>query len=244
MTLFGIDSSQQGTPLFRMAGTGQQTRATAEPATQTVEESTVASSGTSIMAGHFVHAFRQESEYITGLKAGLSAQNNLMTKMQSVITGTRNVMDLTANAMALQGKEMTYAQQVLLGEKAADDVKTIVEDEVADTNGEKIEELREDIEEKAKEAVASESQEKLENETSPQEELEDSLDETAPEAQAEAEGQEAVTEPEPNAEPVAAAPETDRTEAAAPTDETGQGTAAPQEAPGEAPATPSIDIIV
>ena len=208
MNLFGIDSAPQRTPLFKLGGVNQQP-------VDTTENGEVADTHSSdrksinIMAGHFVHAHREESRYVAGIKAGLALQNSFRDQMQAVVSQYRKLVELSGDP--------SYAKDAV---KA---VNSMVDDEEEDANSEKLEEIREDIEEKAEEAVAPESQKALENETSPQEALDESLDEVEPEAQAKAEGEQAATDPDPNAAPVAAAPGTDQPQAAAP------GTAQPQD---------------
>jgi hypothetical protein len=249
MDLFGIESAQQTTPLFKLGRVNQQAADTTKNVEAADTHNDVRDSihdavreSINMGGGHFVHAYREESRYIAGLKAGLALENSFLDQMQAVVSKYRKLVELSGDP--------SYAKD------AVEAVNSIVEDEVKDTNNEKLEEAREDIEEKADEAMATESQKVLENETSPQEALDESLDEAAPEAQAEAEGEQSVgeqsvTEPEPNAEPVAAAPETDQPQAAATLEAAaaqeaanGQEAAAPQKAYGDAPAVTSIDLIV
>lgn len=236
MDLFGIQSAQQTSPLFKLGGANRQAADTGESVEPADKHITVRNS-VSIMAGHFVHDHPEESRYVAGLKTGLALQNSFRDQMQAVVSKYRSLVDLSGDP--------SYAKDAV---KA---VNSIVDDEVEDTSSEELEELREDIEEKADEAMTTESQEVLEDETSPQEALDESLDEAQPEAQTEAEGEQSVTEPEsnaepePNAEPVAAAPESGLPMAAAAQEAySGQEAAAPLEAYGNAPAATSIDLMV
>lgn len=228
MDLFGI--SFEKTPLtgFSLAGAVQP--AAKEPAAEGIAvEPPRTAMRTNLMAGNFVHANREESRYVKGLKAGLATQNDFLNKMQSVVAGYRYLVELSGDP--------SYSKDAV---KA---VSSIVDDEVKDTNTDKIEEMREDIEEKADEAVAPESEKAMENDASPQEALEDSLKEAEPDTQAE--GEQAVTEPDTAAEPVIAAePKTGQPEATAQAADTGQEAATRQKAPGDAPAMPSIDLMV
>ncbi|MEZ7196895.1 hypothetical protein [Pseudodesulfovibrio karagichevae] len=240
MDLFGIESAQQTTSLFKLGGVNRQ----AADTTKSVEAADTHNAvwdSSNIMAGHFVHAYREESRYIAGLKTGLALQNSFRDQMQAVLSKYRKLVELTGDP--------SYAKDAV---KA---VNSIVDNEVKDTNTEKLEEAREDIEKKADEAMATESQKALENETSPQEALDKSLDKAAPEAQPEAEGKQSVTEPvaaasETGQPQTTAAPEADSgqeaaaPEAAAPEADRGQETATPQEAYGDVPAATSIDLIV
>ena len=239
MDLFGIERAQQTTPLFRLGGVNRQAAETTDNVEAADTHKAVRKS-TSIMAGHFVHAHQEESRYIAGLKTGLALQNSFRDQMQAVVSNYRKLVEMTG--------DLSYA------EDAVKAVGSIVDGEEEDANSEKLEEIREDIEEKADEAMATESQKALENETSPQDALDESLDEAAPEAQAKAEGEQSATVPEPNAEPAAAAPKTDQPVAAAP--ETGQiqataleaysrqEAAASQGPYGVAPAAASINLMV
>lgn len=248
MDLFGISHGTTSSTGFTLAGSVRP--AAKEPADEgTAVESPRPSMRTNIMAGNFVHSNREESRYIKGLKTGLATQNEFLNKMQSVLSDYRHLVELSGDP--------SYSKDAV---KA---VSSMVENEVKDTNTEKIEEMREDIEKKAEEAVAPESEKAMENDASPQEALKDSLKKAEPETQAKGEqaptegeqvvtepetpteGEQAVTEPETPVEPVIAAdPTTGQPKVAAQTADTGQEAAARQTAPGNAPARPSINIVV
>lgn len=144
-----------------------------------------------MLAGNFVqHGFQERSRYVNGLMAGLEVQNSFMSQMQSVVAGYAHIRDLSP--------DMNNAEKNLLGQKAAEALKQVIDDEVKKEIGEEIEAMADEIEEKADEAVAPESEEVMESQTSPQEELEKSMEETEPAAQsAEATEPEKSDEPEP-----------------------------------------------
>jgi hypothetical protein len=236
MNLFGIESAQQTTPFFKLGGVNKQAADTTE-SVETADTHKAVRNSINLTGGHFVHDYREESRYIAGLKAGLALENSFRDQMQAVVAQYRSLVELSGDP--------SYAKDAV---KA---VNSIVDDEVEDTNSDQLEDIREDIEEKADEAVKPESEKALENETSPQEALDENLDEAAPEAQTEAEGEQSETEP--NAAPVAAAPEADQPQAAAVAAPeaaasqkaySGQEAAAAQKAYGNAPTEPSIDLMV
>ena len=235
MILSGIDLTQRTSTGFTQSGTTGRT-AEKNDTVQAPKAQGVTLSNTNMMAGHFVHGAKEDSKYISGLMKGLDVEQSFSSQMNSLVTGYKNVGELTAKAKALQGKEMTNADWALLGQQAEDDVKTIVDDEVSDTHEEKLEDIRDDIEEKADEAVTPESEKALENETAPQEALEESLED----------GEQAAAEAEaPQAEPSGGA--TDAVAAAPATPGTEAGTEMPpaQAAPGDTtPIPPSLDLVV
>ncbi|AMK12418.1 hypothetical protein [Pseudodesulfovibrio indicus] len=247
MNIFGIDFSQQSTALFRQS---QPARADAaspdavsngaaspEAAPGAPETRPTPARKVNLLAGNFVRSGeRTDSRYISGVKAKLHDQANFLTQMQSVVAGARNVLGLMSELAARNGEEVPYAEMVLIGQKAADDIKTVIDDEVSDTQAEKLEEMRDEIEEQADEAVAPESEKVLEDDVSAQEALEESLedvDPTAPEQAAAA------------AAPAAAPAAQSETPAAQSADAAQEPTPeAVSEPDPQAPAQPSIDLMV
>jgi hypothetical protein len=244
MSLFGIDFTQQTAPRgFTLAGAARSADGNASTAEAAAPESGTASStpetsrskGVSLssenmMASHFVHAGRKQSEYVSGMMIGLDLQNQFATQMQSVVSGYRDVANLTAMAKALQGKEINNADLSLIGTKAAETMEDVIDGKVSEENAEQAEDIRRDVEERAEEATASESEKVLENETSPQEGLEQSLED------AESVGEDGETAAPAEAEDggIKAAPEGDGSESAEP----GAG------AEESAPPLRSLDILV
>ncbi|WP_338669857.1 hypothetical protein [Pseudodesulfovibrio methanolicus] len=178
MQLFGIDlSSQEKTGLSMSIG-GQRASSEAPPSAPIPDAAYTqkALAADNTMTGHFVHAGRKQSKYITGLMMGFELEKTFSNQMRSVVAGYNNLVDLTAKAKALAGDKINNIDRERIGEEAADHVKTVIDNEVSDTNNEKLEDIREEIEEKADEAVKPESEKALENTTAPREELEKSLD--------------------------------------------------------------------
>ncbi|WP_419784830.1 hypothetical protein [Pseudodesulfovibrio sp.] len=249
MDLFGIESAQKTTPLFKLGRMNQQ----AADTTKSVEAADTHNDARDsiheavrdsfhMSGGHFVHAHRKDSRYIAGLKTGLALQNSFRDQMQAVVSQYRKLVEMSGDP--------SYAKDAV---KA---VNSLVDKEEGDRNSDKLDEIKEDIEKKADEAMATESQKALENETSPQT-VDESLDEAASEAQAKAEGEQSVTGLEPDTKPVAVAPETDQPQAAAAQEAasgqeaaaaqeatSGQKAAALQNAYGNALAVTSIDLMV
>ena len=216
------------------SATPESSQATAEPS----RSKGVSLSSESMMASHFVHAGRRQSEYVSGMMVGLDLQNQFATQMQSVVAGYRDVANLTAMAKALQGKEIDNADLNLIGTKAAEALEDVIDAEVSEKNAEQAEELRQDVEEKAEEATASEIEKVLENETLPQEALEEDLEDAAP---ADENGQTAAPTETETVAPTKT--ETVAAEAAPDRDDPAPAASGTEAAPA-VPPTPSIDILV
>ncbi len=253
MNIFGIDFSQQSTALFRQSQPARDDAASPDAVSNGAASPEAAPGApdarptparkVNLLAGNFVRTGeRTDSRYISGVKAKLHDQANFLTQMQSVVAGARNVLGLMSELAARNGEKVPYAEMVLIGQKAADDIKTVIDDEVSVTQAEKLEEMRDEIEEQADEAVAPESEKVLEDDTTPQETLEKSLEEgeepTAEEAPTETAPPvaESATEPTPTGETVLAA---DRS-----AEDAESGQAPPAESPATVPQAPSIDLIV
>jgi hypothetical protein len=179
MKLFGIDFSSQERVGLSMTIGGQRTPSRGAAAVPDITDTLNSRSlrpDDNTSGGHFVHAVRERSVYINGFLKGLELEKSFANQMRSVVAGYNNLVELTAKAKALAGDKINNIDRERIGKEAADHVKTVIDDEVSDTNNEKLEDIREDIEEKADEAVKPESEKALENETSPQEELEETLD--------------------------------------------------------------------
>ncbi|MEF2232022.1 MAG: hypothetical protein V3571_13910 [Pseudodesulfovibrio sp.] len=180
MNLFGIDFTHQSSTGFSLSGAAARSANVAAQASEPAASATASLSSENMMASHFVQAGRKQSKYISGLMIGLNVQSQFANQMQSVVAGYRNVLALTSEVKSLQGEEMTNADLYLLGMKAAESVGDVVDGEVTEKNAEQAEEIRQDVEERAEEATASESEKVMEDETSPIEELEENLEEAAP----------------------------------------------------------------
>lgn len=243
MNLFGIDLSQHASTGFEMAklnrpaanesdaGDPVADNPAAEPSVAAAPAAPPSrtSLSSSMMASNFVHTGKEESRYITGLKKGLAMQKSFMDQMNAVVAGYRYLVEMSGDP--------SYSKDAV---KA---VSSMVEDEVKDTNVEKLEDIREDIEEKAEEATAPESEKVLEDDVTPQEELDEALDEATEETKAE-DGTLAAAAPEAGTETKTAPAEGgDKKETAAPEADNVQDTG-PTESSATAPQAPSVDLIV
>ncbi|WP_419785027.1 hypothetical protein [Pseudodesulfovibrio sp.] len=240
MDLFGINSAHQNATGFSLAFRPDRDSGEADTAeTVRASESSpeISSPKDNVMSSHFVHAHQERSAYLSGFMVGLKLQNSFSGQMQSLVSGYQRIAALAENAMTLAGKEMNDADRHLLGMKASKDADNIVDGHVEESNEEKLDEMRRDIDERAHDATASESEKVLEKGASPEEPQEAVAEEkdTVPQAAANA-GKDIPAQGDALETPVS-----DGKEAAPPGDISPEELASAFPADG---ALPSLDLII
>ncbi|WP_460032165.1 hypothetical protein [Megalodesulfovibrio paquesii] len=135
-----IDASIQSA-LFKIAGTpgNQTTEDQLAGKTATAVALAAPAESTNMLAGNFVQHNAEPSRYILGKMVGFQVRQEFGAKLQGLVASAQIAADAADS----------YAERSLIGQKAANAIKTMLEGEVSESEAERMTKEREEATEKA-----------------------------------------------------------------------------------------------
>jgi hypothetical protein len=114
---------------------------------------TSASAASNMLSTNFVTADATSSKYIKATISSLQTQNSFGDRMGSLLDGLSAQYSLLASSTQVSSGNGTYVAATLMQHRVEEGVQRTTENEVADQSSKNLDDLKEDIEQRAKEAT-------------------------------------------------------------------------------------------
>ncbi len=114
---------------------------------------TTGSDASNALAANFVTTESTSSKYIKATVSSLQTANSFGDRMGSLLDGLAAQYSLLTSTMQVSSGDATYAAATRMQHRVNDGVKRATEDEVADESARNLDDIQEDIEQRAEEAT-------------------------------------------------------------------------------------------
>ncbi|MEA4858711.1 MAG: hypothetical protein AAGU21_19815 [Solidesulfovibrio sp.] len=114
---------------------------------------TTVSAATNMLATNFVSTNSESSKYIKATISSLQTENSFGDRMGSLLDGLNAQYSLLASSMQVSSGNGTYVAATLMQHRVEDGVQRTTENEVADESAKNLDDIKQDIEQRAQDAT-------------------------------------------------------------------------------------------